>query len=247
MKPSRIALACALAFGAGGALAQEAGTPVTAATSVQLYGHLDLSYDVITKGIAGKTDATGTTATGKLGWQDDISSNLSYFGLRGSRDLGSTGLKGLFQIETQIDVASTPGAGSPDNQVKGALASRNSYLGIAGDWGAFKLGKTDAPYKLSTARMDPFSASIGDYNSIMGNTGGDNRAEFDTRISHAMWYESPKWGGASFSALFAPGQNRASDNSNNASGEPDCTGGGGVGAGPCNDGSFGNAFSVAGV
>jgi predicted porin len=105
--------------------------------------------------------------------------------------------------------------------------------------------------------MDPFSATIGDYNSIMGNTGGDNRAEFDTRLSHAMWYESPKMGGASFSALWAPGQNRAADNSNNASGEPDCTGGGGGVTGnstagsntvnPCNDGSFGDAFSVAGV
>jgi predicted porin len=148
--------------------------------------------------------------------------------------------------------------GNVDNKVLGALGSRNSYLGIAGGFGALKLGKTDAPYKLSTARMDPFSATVGDYNSIMGNTGGDNRAEFDTRLSHAMWYESPKWGGASVSALWAPGQNRASDNSNNASGEPDCTGGGGgvtgtgpgippAPVGPCNDGSFGDAYSVAGV
>src|SRR5258708_2640516 len=132
MKPNRIALACALAFGAGSAFAQEAGTPVTAASSVQLYGHLDLSYDVITKGIAGKTDAMGTTATGKLGWQDDISSNLSYVGLRGSRDIGS-GLKAVFQFETQIDVSASPGGSiTPDNTVKGALASRNSFLGIAG-------------------------------------------------------------------------------------------------------------------
>src|SRR6266581_612235 len=229
MKMSRIALACAVAFGAGSALAQEAGTPVTAATFVQLYGHLDLSADYLTKGIAGKTDSTGNTAMGKLGWQSDVSSNLSYLGLRGSRDIGSE-LRALFQVETQIDVASTPGAGAPDNQVKGALASRNSFLGLAGNWGAVKLGKTDAPYKLSTARMDPFSATIGDYNSIMGNTGGDNRAEFDTRLSHAMWYESNKMGGFSWSALVAPGQNRASDNSINASGEPDCTGGGGTGA-----------------
>jgi predicted porin len=106
------------------------------------------------------------------------------------------------------------------------------------------MGKTDAPYKLSTARMDPFSATVGDYNSIMGNTGGDNRAEFDTRISHAIWYESPKMGEFSFSALFAPGQNRSSDNTINASGEPDCTGGNLV---PCNDGAFDNAISVAGV
>jgi predicted porin len=165
----------------------------------------------------------------------------------------------VFQVESQIDVTATPGPspvnqasqGNVDNKVQGAIASRNSFLGFAGGWGAFKVGKSDAPYKLSTSRMDPFSATVGDYNSIMGNTGGDNRAEFDTRLSHAMWYESPKWSGASFSALWAPGQNRASDNSNNASGEPDCTGGGGgVTAGavlPCTDGSFGDAYSVAGV
>jgi predicted porin len=241
------------------AAAFSASSPAVAQnTSVQFYGHLDLSIDDITKGIK------DPTAVGKLGWQPDVSSNLSYFGFRGDHDIGG-GYKMVFQAETQIDVAATPGPspvnqasqGNTDNKVLGALGSRNSFLGIAGGFGAFKLGKTDAPYKLSTARMDPFSATVGDYNSIMGNSGGDNRAEFDTRLSHAMWYESPKWGGASFSALFAPGQNRASDNSNNASGEPDCTGGGGGVTGnstpgsntvnPCTDGSFGDAFSVAGV
>jgi len=221
-------------------------------TSVQFYGHLDLSIDDITKGIK------ESTAVGKVGWQPDISSNLSYFGFRGDHDIGG-GYKMVFQAETQIDVAATPGPspvnqasqGNVDNKVLGALGSRNSFLGIAGGFGALKLGKTDAPYKLSTARMDPFSATVGDYNSIIGNSGGDNRAEFDTRLSHAIWYESNKMGGFSYSVLFAPGQNRASDNSNNASGEPDCTGGGGGvitgGLGPCNDGSFGDAFSVAGV
>jgi hypothetical protein len=91
--------------------------------------------------------------------------------------------------------------------------------------------------------MDPFSATVGDYNSIMGNTGGDNRAEFDTRLSHAVWYESPATMGAfSFAALYAPGQNRSSDNSINASGETNCTGGNNA---PCTDGSFGDAFSIA--
>src|SRR5437879_10888630 len=159
----------------------------------------------------------------------------------------------VFQIETQVDVAATPGPSPQTNsatdlKVPAALGSRNSFLGIAGNFGAVKIGKTDAPYKLSTARMDPFSATVGDYNSVIGNTGGDNRAEFDTRLSHAIWYESNRMGDFSWSALFAPGQNRSSDNSYNASGEPDCTGGGGVGAGStCNDGSFGNAFSVAAV
>ncbi|MGB7543750.1 MAG: porin, partial [Burkholderiales bacterium] len=128
--------------------------------------------------------------------------------------------------------------------VKGALVSRNSFLGLAGDFGAIKLGKTDAPYKLSTGRMDPFSASVGDYNSIMGNTGGDNRAEFDTRISHAVWYESPKMGAVSFSALLSPNQNRSTDNINVPSGEPNCNGGNPP---DCTDGSNGNIYSLAGV
>src|SRR2546428_11996252 len=235
-------LAVAAVFGAP--------SPVVAAgggdTSVQLYGHLDLSIDGATKGIK------DPTAVGKLGWQADISSNLSYFGLRGGHDIGG-GNRMVFQIETQVDVAATPGPspqnqaspGNADDKVLGALSSRNSFLGIAGNFGAIKIGKTDAPYKLSTARMDPFSASVGDYNSVIGNTGGANRAEFDTRLSHAVWYESNKMGGFSYSVLAAPGQNRASDNSNNASGEPDCTGGGGgqgsgigaatpVNIGPCN-------------
>src|SRR5438046_8226761 len=243
MKLNRIAVAVALAMAGGSALGQQAAAPVTAETSVQIYGHLDVSIDDITKGIAGKTSGAGP-ATGKLGYQSDISSNLSYLGVRGSQTLGSSGLRGVFQVETQLDVASTPGTGIPDGSVKGAWASRNSFVGLAGSWGAFKIGKTDAPYKLSTARMDPFASSIGDYNSIMGNTGGDNRAEFDTRLSHAAWYESPSIGGFRVSALFAPGQNRSSDNSTPASGEPNCTGGNPP---PCTDGSYGNALSIAGI
>src|SRR5713101_1027393 len=231
-------LAVAAAFGAP--------SPVVAAdTSVQFYGHLDLSIDDITKGIK------DPTAVGKMGWQADVSSNLSYFGVRGDHDIGS-GYRMVFQMETQVDVAATPGPspvgqsspGNADDKVLGALGSRNSFLGLAGGFGAVKVGKTDTPYKLSTARMDPFSASVGDYNSIMGNTGGDNRAEFDPRLSHAAWYESPNWSGFSFTALYSPGQNRSSSNDINASGETNCTGGNNE---PCNDGGFDNAYSLAGV
>src|SRR6185437_4806921 len=89
-----------------------------------------------------------------------------------------------------------------------------------------------------------FSATVGDYNSIIGNTGGDNRAEFDTRFSHAIWYESPKFGAFRVNAFWSPGQNRSTDNINPASGEPDCTGGNQP---PCNDGSIGDVYSVAGI
>src|SRR5438552_10832650 len=97
MKLHRTAVAVALAMAGGSALGQQAAAPVTAETSVQIYGHLDVSIDDITKGIAGKTNAGGATATGKLGYQSDISSNLSYLGVRGSQTLGSSGLRGVFK------------------------------------------------------------------------------------------------------------------------------------------------------
>ena len=111
--------------------------------------------------------------------------------------------------------------------------------------------------------MDPFASTLGDYNSIMGNTGGDNRAEFDWRMSRAIWYESPIWNGFQFSAMFSAGQNYAPDNSDYAYGDAfTCngasirgsgsnfpnTGGavpGNIGGNGCTDGSYGNAYSAA--
>jgi predicted porin len=111
--------------------------------------------------------------------------------------------------------------------------------------------------------MDPFANTLGDYNSIVGNTGGDNRAEFDWRMNHAIWYESPIVSGFQFSALASPGQNYAKDNSDYSYGDYfQCngasvrgsgsnfpgTGGaapGNIGGHGCTDGSFGNAYSAA--
>ncbi len=105
-----------------------------------------------------------------------------------------------------------------------------------------KIGKNDTPYKTITADFDPLGETPGDYNSIMGNTGGDNRTEFDARMPHALWYESPDIMGLRVNALWSPGQNRFVDDIGYAIGEPVCAGGN---AGPCNDGSFGDAYSVA--
>jgi len=222
---------------------------------VSIYGNLDISVDDTTKGISHMT-APGTgevTPAGNGGWMPAISTNLSYVGLRGFQSLGDSPAKFVWQLETQIDISATSGtSGSNSNTssaVKGALTSRNSFIGLASAGsGAFKIGKTDAPYKTSTGSMNPFSGMIGDYSAIMGNSGGDNRVEFSTRMDHALWYESPNWGGFTLNALVSPGQNRATDNSNLASGEGDCAGGNIPGSGglpvACNDGSYGAAYSV---
>jgi hypothetical protein len=97
--------------------------------------------------------------------------------------------------------------------------------------------------------MNPFSGEIGDYGSIMGNSGGDNRVEFGTRLDHSVWYESPIFANAfSFDLLVSPGQNRTFDNVVQSAGSPDCNGGNEPGSGNlllnCDDGGFGAAYSA---
>jgi predicted porin len=219
---------------------------------VTVYGNIDLSYDVVTKGLPNFTPPGGPAdnPVGNTGYLGGISTNLSYLGVRGRHTLGpKSGL--LYQLETQIDVSATPGTvntnSNSDSIVKSALFSRNSFIGVDTPIGAFKIGKTDAPYKTSTARMNPFNGHINDYAAIMGNSGGDNRVEFGTRLDHAIWFESKSYDGLSMNMLVSPGQNRAYDNSNIPTGESSCAGGNipGSGALPpsCNDGSWGTVYS----
>ena len=231
-------------------------TFLTPGGEISLYGQLDVSIDDTTKGIADKIGPGGPTdrPIGNVGWMPAMSTNLSYVGVRGAQKVDDE-WKFIYQLETQIDITATSGTiesnSNQSNVVKGALTSRNSYIGFASPiWGSFMAGKTDAPYKNSTAMMNPFSGMLGDYQVVMGNTGGDNRVEFGTRLDHSVWWQSSNWGGLTFAALFSPGQNRASNSDNLAAGESDCAGGNSPvsgGFGTCSDGAFSNAVSVSGT
>jgi predicted porin len=222
-------------------------TPLIDNTTVTVYGSIDVSGDVFNPSVFDQ----GT----KLG----IASNISSFGVRVRHNLSPYGWDGwaaVAQLESQVDFASAP-------TERAAFGTRDSFLGLEGPWGAIKAGKSDTPYKKATNPWDPFSRTVADYNSIMGNTGGDNRAEFDWRMNHAVWYESPIFYGFQFSALFSPGQNYAKDNSDYSFGDYfQCngastrgsgsnfpgTGGavpGNIGGNGCTDGSYGNAYSAA--
>jgi predicted porin len=219
------------------------------------YANIDVSVDATTKGLDGKLGPDGLPPVGHMGWMPVVSTNLSYFGVRGFQSLKGLPFNFIYQFETQIDIAAMSGTAETNsnqsNVVKGGFTSRNSYVGIASKrWGSLMVGKTDAPYKLSTAKMNPFSAMIGDYQVIMSNTGGDNRVEFGTRLDHSIWYQSPNWRGFVVDALISPGQNRANNSDNLAAGESDCTGGNVPGSGgiiplTCSDGSFGTATSAS--
>jgi len=235
------------------------------------YGTLDVSADYATKGMStlgayhwNYVDPTNPSLgyvqggqkggpVGRVGWQADLSTNKSVLGYRGSHKIPDTALDFIYQIEVQPSITASPGASTgytaQSNTTKAGIGYGDTFVGLSNETlGKLKAGTTYTPYKKSTDRMNPFSGMLGDYAVIMGNTGGDNRVEFGTRIDHSIWYESPKFGGVfSFDALFSPGQNRTPYNEAQSSGSPDCAGGNVPGSGnlplACADGAFDNAWS----
>jgi predicted porin len=240
------------------------GNPLTFYTpggEITAYGNIDVSADDTTKALGGNintnplfTGGSETFPTGNFGWLPAISSNSSYLGVRGFQRLPDFPFNFVYQLEVGFNVSNQPGLRQSNAQisddVNGALFNRNTYIGFASpEYGALKIGKTTTPYGRSTGGFNPFAGEIGSMNVIMGNTGGDNRVEFDTRLNNSIWYESPTIGGFQFNALFAPGQNRSDISDNIAAGQTDCTGGndptsGGLFPNGCNDGSFSNAVSA---
>jgi predicted porin len=238
------------------------------------YGTLDVSFDDVTKGINGLTayqyslvdptnpnsgyvqgPAKGVQQVGRLGYLPSLSTNKSQIGYRNTHHIGDTGIDFMMQVETSLAVTAAPGLRTSNTQqsnvVSGAIGLGDTFVGLqSAPWGKLKFGTTYSPYKKATDAMNPFSGMLGDYAVIMGNTGGDNRVEFGTRLEHSIWYESPKLfhGVFSFDVLWSPGQNRTFDNVVQSSGSPDCSGGNQPGSGNlplnCDDGGFGDAYSA---
>ena len=239
------------------------------------YGTLDVSIDDVTKGmngfvaygygyavpgdptsaiVRGGAKGGGAGPVGNIGYMAELSTNKSVIGWRGAHAINKSGVDFIYQIEVQPQITNAPGVSggytAQSNVTKGGIGYGDSFIGLSSNaWGKIKGGTTYTPYKKSTDRMNPFSGMLGDYSVVMGNTGGDNRVEFGTRIDHSLWYESPKLGGMfSFDVLFSPAQNRTPNSLAQSSGSPDCNGGNEPGSGnlpiACDDGGYGNAYSV---
>jgi len=91
--------------------------------------------------------------------------------------------------------------------------NRNSYLGIEGGWGSFKMGTNENVYERWAYESDPLDGAMGIGGNIqmLGNTGingknwfdvgnGDtaDNASFWRRTHHTIWYTSPDFSGFTF-------------------------------------------------
>ncbi len=106
-------------------------------------------------------------------------------GFKGSEDLGN-GLKAIWQVENDLDVGTNQiGA----NNSATTWARRNTYVGLAGGFGAVILGRYDTPYKLVGRKVDLFGHHLGDARGI---TGWNNH---DQRLDNVVAYKTPNMGG----------------------------------------------------
>ena len=143
----------------------------------------------------------------------------SRLGVKGSEDLGG-GLKAIYQVEFGVNLNDT------NNNVLNnadAITMRNSFVGLAGGWGTFLMGRHDTPMKISTSKLDLFVDTMADYNGTVGFQ--------DLRADNAVAYISPSWGGFTFAAAIIP--------SGGATG-----GGNGLNL---NENSIAGAYSLAGI
>ncbi|NBC48937.1 MAG: porin [Gammaproteobacteria bacterium] len=208
------------------AVAAAMAAPAAALAEATLYGKLNMSIDYAdvdnAVGLQYETDGAGNirldangnpiTSGGEsfdgfgISREGDFipgSSRANRLGVKGSEDLGN-GLKAIYQVELGLNFA----AGQDDIGDGGdGISYRNSFVGLAGNWGTVLVGRHDTPYKISTGKLDQFSDTMADFN---GTVGFD-----DQRTSNTVAYISPNFSGFSFAgAVIAPGGATAGQGNN---------------------------------
>lgn len=140
--------------------------PVSAIANTELYGRINLSID----------NVDGPEGLGESG-SHELTSNKSYFGIRGGADL-SAGLRGIYQLEygVLVDEGLIPGAD--------IFISRNSFLGLEGGFGTVKAGRFDTPLREIGRNVDQFTDQI--YGDMFNLVGGEWRAD------NIVQYSTPK-------------------------------------------------------
>ena len=128
--------------------------------------------------ISVNNDSSDTTSNTDNSSDIDLISNASRLGFKGQVDM-KNGLTGIYQIEYQVDITN-------DNTKSKTFDQRNSFVGLKGNFGTFKLGTHDTPLKLAQLKADLFNDLKGD---IKNTTDGENR------IGSFFGYDSPVFGG----------------------------------------------------
>ncbi len=182
-------LALALVIGASTMSAQAQSNTIKTAGNWEFYGRAHLAVENQDDGNKYK--------------QTNLSSNSSRVGFRGDKSFGD--LKGIWQIESEIQfnrteaTAGTTSTQQADKAGTNTFASRDTFAGVEGDFGQFKVGKFDTPMKVARSAADLFGDQLGDMRNIT-RTG----AKFDERPNNIIQYQTPLMSGVRIALAYAP-------------------------------------------
>lgn len=171
--------------------------------NVTIYGKLYPQINSV--GTSGATAAgpsastLGVAPTGiDLDRRTEVESSDSWFGFRGSEKLGADWTV-IWQIEGTVGIDT--GAG--------ALAARNTHLGVVGPIGTLRVGKIDTVYKsigdtLSFLGVGPRNHVS--HNNVISKAGFGNHisSSFHLRRENSVRWESPRMRGFQLHAQYSP-------------------------------------------
>ena len=186
MKKSLIAMAVAGIFAAPAAMAD-----------VTISGAINLGIEAVKS----SADTAGNPSLSR----NLLNSNYSNINIGSTDDIGN-GNKVVLNLQMQYNPQDPTVGANPFN--------RNSYLGIAGTWGAFKMGTNENVYERHMYQADPLDGALGPGGNLMilgtagGNTAfdvgqsartaGTGSSGFYRRSDNTIWYESPNYNGFTF-------------------------------------------------
>ena len=119
----------------------------------------------------------------------------SRIGFRGHEQL-TDGLQAIWQLESKVSIGGDP-------KSERTFGTRNSYIGLKGDFGTVKAGYQLTPLADVSDKLDQWEYSS-EY-AGMAHFGRDNVA---TRRNVALTYETPNMGGFSAKAFVSPSNNQ---------------------------------------
>ena len=164
--------------------------PLAASADVVLYGQIKGGVEV-SKNF---TKAEKDTKKGTLTHIVDYGSRI---GFKGHEDL-SNNLRAIWQLEQTVSI------GGPDN--KKVFGTRDSFIGLNGDFGTVKAGYIETPVKTANGRLD-----VWEYSDSAAGLGTYTRSNAAVKRAGAISYETPNMAGFSAQAYASPSDNNNGD------------------------------------
>jgi major outer membrane protein P.IB len=166
-----------------------------------------------TTGLCGTATSAGGCSGTTPGPRRAVDVQNSYIGFRGERVLGSTGLKGIWQIETAVNFDNPDATVFSSGGTNAIWSTRNSFLGLNTRFGTVKLGNMDTIYKEYGDPFQMFGISSGNFVSASNmlshiGVGRDNTARFHERKANSIQYETPQFRGFTAGFQYSPDEAR---------------------------------------